>query len=118
MKTIFFIISIFLSIGFFSKNQKNIIDKFNEITKTYGMEPHSIKGIDVSHHQNNVEWEKVKKSGISFAFIKATEGAWFKDSKFNTNINQAKKNGIYVGAYHYYKPKINPYLQFENYKNK
>lgn len=32
------------------------------------------KGIDVSGHQPNVNWAKVKSSGVSFAFIKATEG--------------------------------------------
>ncbi len=31
-------------------------------------------GIDVSSYQGNVNWSQVKANGISFAFIKATEG--------------------------------------------
>ena len=32
------------------------------------------KGIDVSSHQGNVNWNAVVASGVSFAYIKATEG--------------------------------------------
>jgi len=32
-------------------------------------------GLDVSHHNGDIDWEKVKKAGFQFAFIKATEGA-------------------------------------------
>jgi len=32
------------------------------------------QGIDVSSHQPNVNWPAVKKSGVDFAYIKATEG--------------------------------------------
>ena len=32
------------------------------------------KGIDVSSHQGNVNWNTVVSNGISFAYIKATEG--------------------------------------------
>ena len=31
-------------------------------------------GIDVSSHQPNVNWTAVAANGISFAYIKATEG--------------------------------------------
>ena len=32
------------------------------------------QGIDVSSYQTDVNWNDVKKNGISFAYIKATEG--------------------------------------------
>jgi len=32
------------------------------------------KGIDVSSHQGEVNWKTVVSNGISFAYIKATEG--------------------------------------------
>ena len=32
------------------------------------------KGIDVSSHQGNVNWDTVAHSGVAFAYIKATEG--------------------------------------------
>ena len=35
--------------------------------------PHP-KGIDVSSHRGNVDWDAIVDNGISFAYIKATEG--------------------------------------------
>jgi GH25 family lysozyme M1 (1,4-beta-N-acetylmuramidase) len=32
------------------------------------------QGIDVSHYQGTINWNTVKANGVSFAFIKATEG--------------------------------------------
>jgi hypothetical protein len=34
----------------------------------------SPSGIDVSHYQGTINWNTVKANGVSFAFIKATEG--------------------------------------------
>ena len=39
-------------------------------------------GIDVSHHQGNVNWHRVAEAGISIAFAKATEGNTFSDPQF------------------------------------
>lgn len=61
-----------------------------------------IKGIDVSHHQKEIDWSKIKEQKIKFAFIKATEGEDFKDNKFGHNWAMAKENGIDVGAYHFF----------------
>jgi GH25 family lysozyme M1 (1,4-beta-N-acetylmuramidase) len=62
-----------------------------------------IKGIDVSHHQGNIDWKKVAAEGVKFAFIKASEGYTFVDSKFKTNVDEANAAGIKTGAYHYAK---------------
>ena len=61
-----------------------------------------VQGIDVSHHQGEIKWEKVKKEGIDFAYIKATEGGDFIDKRFSTNWTQARKNHIVAGAYHFF----------------
>lgn len=61
-----------------------------------------IKGIDISHHQNKIDWKLVKEQKIQFAFIKATEGGDFIDKRFNENWREAKTNGIDVGAYHFF----------------
>lgn len=66
----------------------------------------SVRGIDVSHHQGQIDWPKVKQSGIEFAYIKATEGRSLKDEAFDRNWTEAKKVGIYRGAYHYFLPKV------------
>lgn len=62
------------------------------------------KGIDVSKWNGNINWEKVKNAGISFAIIR--EGYGKKDPKqidkqFKNNINGAKSVGIHTGVYHY-----------------
>jgi len=63
-----------------------------------------IKGIDVSHWQGDVDWTKVKDSGIAFAFVKATEGTSYVDPNFEKNIENAHSAGLYVGAYHFAEP--------------
>ena len=61
------------------------------------------KGIDVSHWQGNINWEKVKADGVQFAIIKAggSDAGFYKDSKFETNYAGAKAVGIKVGAYYF-----------------
>lgn len=66
--------------------------------------PDNIQGIDVSQHQGDINWPSVFEAGISFVFIKATEGATVKDKKFDSNYTEAKNAGLYVGAYHYAYP--------------
>lgn len=61
-----------------------------------------IQGIDVSHHQKTIKWPQVAQQNIQFAFIKATEGGDFKDSKFKENWEAAQAAGIDVGAYHFF----------------
>lgn len=74
-------------------------------------EGYSIHGIDVSHHQGEIDWHKVKNAEvngepISFVFIKATEGQNHIDENYNDNFYQARENGFLRGAYHYFKPNI------------
>jgi lysozyme len=62
-------------------------------------------GIDVSHHNGDVNWLTVRKAGYSFAFLKASEGETYTDATYATNRNRAAAAGLYVGAYHFYRPK-------------
>lgn len=62
-----------------------------------------IKGIDVSHNQGNIDWQKVKLAGLEFAFIKATEGIGFIDPKFHENWQALQTQGINRGAYHFFR---------------
>ena len=61
-----------------------------------------IRGIDVSHHNGEIDWSRVKQSGIQFAYIKATEGSDWEDIRFPNNWTESKKNKIYRGAYHFF----------------
>lgn len=62
------------------------------------------RGIDVSHWQGEINWKLVKNDGVFFAFIKATEGVDYQDPRFSVNFREAKKAGIYTGAYHFCTP--------------
>lgn len=64
----------------------------------------SKKGIDVSVHQGNIDWNKVKDSGIEFAVIRdgyGRESPNQVDKRFHTNIKNAQNSGIHCGVYHY-----------------
>ncbi len=64
-------------------------------------------GIDVSRWQGDIDWKKVKASGVDFAIIQAghrkrsleDNGRMEKDIKFDRNIQGAKANGIHTGVY-------------------
>lgn len=61
-------------------------------------------GVDVSHHQQRIDWETVaQKNDLHFAFVKATEGSDHKDSLFCTNWDMLQQTGIRRGAYHYFR---------------
>lgn len=60
-----------------------------------------LTGIDISHHQNDIQWLFVKNE-ISFVFVKATEGSDYIDNKFNSNIDSIKKYKIPYSAYHFF----------------
>ena len=81
--------------------------KWNDHIVSYDDERYSsVFGIDVSAHQKNIDWAKVKAAGVEFAFIRVgyrgyEYGYVNKDEYFNTNIEQALANGIKVGVYFY-----------------
>lgn len=60
-------------------------------------------GIDVSKWQGKIDWQKVKNSGIEFAFIRigyrGEDGTVYKDDNADYNIQQAQKAGVLVGVY-------------------
>ncbi len=64
--------------------------------------PPGAEGIDVSHHNGRIAWPKVAASGISFAYIKATEGRGLVDPRFQENWRGASAAGVQPGAYHFY----------------
>ena len=77
-------------------------------------------GIDVSHHQDNIDWDavkamKVQEIKIDFVFIKATEGLGRVDNAFRRNWFNARQAGIPRGAYHYFLPSKSGKAQAENF---
>lgn len=61
------------------------------------------KGIDVSRWQENIDFNKVKASGIDFVIIKAggSDKGFYTDRWFNANYEKAKAAGLNVGAYYF-----------------
>ena len=74
-------------------------------------------GIDVSHWQGMIDWEDVAEAGWKYAIIKATEGTSFTDSKFHYNWAEAKGADMITGAYHYFRPGVDPKGQAEHFFN-
>lgn len=72
-------------------------------------------GVDVSHHQNLVDWRKAADAGVIFAFLKATEASTFVDRRFAYNWSETKKNGIVRGSYHFFRPRSSVESQISNF---
>ena len=73
----------------------------DDFYKYFGGE--DMRGIDVSVHNGNIDWQKVKNAGTQFAILRAGYGRELsqKDSRFEENYKGAKAAGIPVGAYWY-----------------
>ncbi|MCR4908271.1 MAG: glycoside hydrolase family 25 protein [Lachnospiraceae bacterium] len=65
----------------------------------------SCSGIDVSHHQEKIDWEKVASQGFTFAILRigfrgyGTEGNLGEDRQFKNNLEGARAAGLKTGVY-------------------
>ena len=73
-----------------------------------------IFGLDVSHHQGEIQWESIDLDSYKFVYLKATEGESFKDKRFKQNYQGAKNRGLKVGAYHFWSFCKDPVKQVGN----
>lgn len=76
-----------------------------------------ILGVDVSHHNKltNYDWQYFKKSNVKFIFIKASEGASYKDPLRYKYFNKAYSYNMYIGAYHFFRGDVPAEDQYRNY---
>lgn len=73
------------------------------------------EGIDVSHYQGTIDWDRVARTDkISYAYLKATEGATYFDDTYTYNLREARRVGLSVGSYHFYRPNVAPEVQLQN----
>ena len=70
-----------------------------------------MSGIDVSHFQQDIDWKQVRRVGVAFAFIKASEGSAVADPMFARNWSNSKAARILRGAYHFFRPQVDPLAQ-------
>ena len=77
-------------------------DRFHSFHDNKYSYKYVIRGVDVSHHNGYINWGQLKNEGITFAYIKATEGLSHKDRNYEVNYFEAKQVYIKTGAYHFY----------------
>lgn len=74
-----------------------------------------VRGVDISSYQGNIDWKKLEQQGVSFAFIKATEGSGFTDEYFADNYRNSAETSIRIGAYHFFSFDSSGKTQAENF---
>lgn len=79
-------------------------DKSGRLSYVQNGQTISRTGIDVSSHQQQINWSSVAQDGISFAYIRlgyrgSSEGTLHVDDFFTQNLSGAKNAGIDVGVY-------------------
>lgn len=73
-------------------------------------------GIDMSHHQNDIEWEVLgAHPTVKFIYLKATEGATHHDRHYMKHYANARRVGLQIGSYHYYQPRVPVMDQVDNF---
>ena len=70
-------------------------------------------GIDISHYQEEIEWDKLRHAMIEgcplrFIIIKSTEGSSIIDERFDEYFYEAREHGFIRGAYHFWSNKSSP----------
>lgn len=78
---------------------------FSDVVANYKTENTEI-GLDISHHQGDVDFDALKEAGVEFVIIrvgttKSNDSEYVLDSKFVQNITRANEVGIPVGIYFY-----------------
>lgn len=76
-----------------------------------------VKGINLSNHDKNIDLYSVSQADGKYVYLKATEGATFRDSYMDSYYNECKDLGMKVGVYHYLVNTSTPEEQADNFYN-
>ncbi len=63
---------------------------------------YAVHGTDAARFQTRLDWATARANGVSFAFIKATEGGDLVDPMFKAHWAAARAAGVRRGAYHFW----------------
>jgi GH25 family lysozyme M1 (1,4-beta-N-acetylmuramidase) len=67
-------------------------------------------GVDVADYQHPggaaIDWSQVAAAGYKFAFVKATEGDYYANPYYASDLAQAKAAGLYAAGYHFAVPNV------------
>lgn len=72
------------------------------------------RGIDVSAHNGEIDFDRVAADSIRFVYIKASEGGSWRDASFERNYSKATEAGLHVGAYHFFRFDVEGWRQSVN----
>lgn len=61
----------------------------------------ALLGVDVSQFQGRPDWARVRRSGVTFALAKVSEGRTYLDPSYPYNKTAIRAAGLVPGAYHY-----------------
>lgn len=78
-------------------------------------EEYPVRGLDISSHNGDIDFGALRQQGFEFVLIKASEGSGFKDPRFYANISRARKAGLKVTAYHFFRFDATGYMQALNF---
>lgn len=84
----------------------NIVREETEFKYVEDGDEITIKGIDISKYQGNINWQKVANDGVEYAFIRVGNrgygnGELVEDPLYRQNIEGALNAGVDVGVYFY-----------------
>lgn len=90
--------------GFFDENNENGISLYSEEPGSTRSNVTVRKGIDVSKWQTDIDWDKVRDSGVEFVIVRVgyrggETGALGEDARYKEHIEGALKAGLKVGVY-------------------
>ena len=60
-----------------------------------------MKGIDISVHNEKINFAEVKKAGMDFVIVRTGYGKSGIDENFQRNVESAHQAGLIAGAYHF-----------------
>ncbi|HEX9939765.1 MAG TPA: GH25 family lysozyme, partial [Longimicrobium sp.] len=73
------------------------------------------RGVDISYWQGRVDWRAVEAAGISFVYLRATEGTTVVDSTFRPHWAALGETRILRGASHRFRPAGDAAAQAEHF---
>lgn len=93
------------------------VDHFFTTPPYVSEEKYPVRGIDISAHNGMINFGAAAADGISFAFLKASEGDTYRDTNFELYYSHAAEAGIKLGAYHYFRFDVDGVPQALNFLN-
>lgn len=62
-----------------------------------------VRGLDLSAHNGAPDFDSIAAAGFDFVYLKASEGTNYRDPAFPRNYLAARRAGLAVGAYHFFR---------------